>query len=262
MIPIPSTRELARIVLLDSAPGTTVLVHGQEDVMEALGQPADQRGRPPDNFQCLASVRPIVSEAPLDLDLPHYQQTLEVTCGAASLMMAMGGLDTSLELDEAMEIEIWREANLVEVWGTSREGLALAAHRRGFRARTQGDHAEMSFVDQIRDQLPGMDSEMLETMYKHTRRRFAREGLEDEEREVRIEDIESALRGGEVPVVLVDGDHLGHGDIPHWIAVGGLEGRSFQIEDPAVAEERQQISFEDLQAAIGYGETTCAVYVS
>lgn len=201
-------------------------------------------------------------EHDIDLELPHYEQTLEVTCGSASLMMALGALDRGLELTEAMEVDIWREANLVEVWGTSREGLALAAHRRGFGARTQGEHADMSFVDQIRDQLPEIDGEMLETMYEHTRRRFDEAGLEDEDRPVRVEDVEAALRAGEVPLLFVDGEPLGHGDIPHWIAVAGLSDGGFLVEDPAASGGGQRLSRDELEAAIGYGATTCAVYVS
>jgi len=51
-------------------------------------------------------------------------------------MMAMKFFQPSLTLTRELEFDIWREANLVETYGTSKEGLALAAARRGFDAYT------------------------------------------------------------------------------------------------------------------------------
>jgi hypothetical protein len=48
------------------------------------------------------------------LEVPFYRQRFEFTCGAACLMMAMKYFDPSLKLTKDLEIDIWREANLVE----------------------------------------------------------------------------------------------------------------------------------------------------
>src|SRR3982750_740356 len=71
--------------------------------------------------------------------LPYYNQSLDFTCGPASLMMAMTALDKSQPIDRAHELQLWREANTVFMGqghpGSSPYGLALAGWRRGFPGR-------------------------------------------------------------------------------------------------------------------------------
>ena len=72
-------------------------------------------------------------------DIPWYQQTTEFTCGPASLMMAMASLDKSVKPHQALELDLWREATTIFMTsghgGCHPVGLALAAQRRGFKAR-------------------------------------------------------------------------------------------------------------------------------
>lgn len=63
------------------------------------------------------------------LEVPFYRQRLDFTCGAASLMMAMKYFDPSLKLTKSLEIDIWRETNLVEDRSTCGRGLAYSAAR-------------------------------------------------------------------------------------------------------------------------------------
>ena len=48
------------------------------------------------------------------LDIPFHHQRLDFTCGSASLMMALKYFNSSLEMSADLEIDIWRESNLVE----------------------------------------------------------------------------------------------------------------------------------------------------
>lgn len=63
--------------------------------------------------------------------LPYYNQSTDFTCGAASLLMAMRGLDSDIPFDRVHELQIWREANTVFMGaghpGSSPYGIALAA---------------------------------------------------------------------------------------------------------------------------------------
>ena len=72
--------------------------------------------------------------------IPFYAQTLEFTCGAAALMMAMKALDPSQHLDRQLELRLWREANTIFMMaghgGCGPVGLALAAQRRGSAHRS------------------------------------------------------------------------------------------------------------------------------
>ena len=66
---------------------------------------------------------------------PMYRQSYGYSCGPASLLMVMGAIDKDLELNEPLEVAVWEDANLVESRATSSYGLALAALRRGFKAK-------------------------------------------------------------------------------------------------------------------------------
>jgi hypothetical protein len=52
------------------------------------------------------------------LNVTFHTQTERFTCGAACLMMAMKYFNPGLKLTRDLEIDIWREANLVEDWST------------------------------------------------------------------------------------------------------------------------------------------------
>ena len=71
---------------------------------------------------------------PIHLKVPFYRQHYDFTCGPASLMMVMKYFDNNLHLSKDLETDIWREDNMVEVYGTSRYGLAYSAAVRGFYA--------------------------------------------------------------------------------------------------------------------------------
>jgi predicted double-glycine peptidase len=71
------------------------------------------------------------------LHIPFYRQHYDFTCGPASLMMAMKYLGSNVHLSKDSEIDIRREGNMVEVYGTSRYGMAYSAAIRGFGAREQ-----------------------------------------------------------------------------------------------------------------------------
>lgn len=47
------------------------------------------------------------------LSVPYYQQTTDFTCGAASLLMAMGALEPARVAQRREELQIWREATTV-----------------------------------------------------------------------------------------------------------------------------------------------------
>ena len=67
--------------------------------------------------------------ASISLNIPFYRQHYDFTCGPASLMMAMKYLDNDMRLGKELEIDLWREGNLVAICGTSRYGLAFSAAR-------------------------------------------------------------------------------------------------------------------------------------
>ncbi|MGA8857472.1 MAG: peptidase C39 family protein [Candidatus Bathyarchaeia archaeon] len=85
----------------------------------------------------------------MKLPIPQYRRATQFACGPVCLMMAMKFFQPDLRLTGELEFDIWREANLVESYGTSKEGLALAAARRGFDVYTLGSARTHPFIDAI-----------------------------------------------------------------------------------------------------------------
>jgi len=56
---------------------------------------------------------------PIRLNIPFYRQHYDFTCGPASLMMAMKYFDYNLHVVKDVEIDVWREGNMVELYGMS-----------------------------------------------------------------------------------------------------------------------------------------------
>ena len=91
---------------------------------------------------------------PIAWRVPHYRQTLDFTCGAACLMMAMKALDKRLRLDRRLELRLWREATTIFMTsghgGCGPHGLALAAWRRGFAVDLFVNDQRPPFLDTVR----------------------------------------------------------------------------------------------------------------
>jgi len=103
--------------------------------------------------------------ASIHLDIPFYRQHYDFTCGPASLMMAMKYLDNDLHLEKGLEIDIWRDANLVTLPGTSRYGLAYSAVVRGFSARVTSNTGGIDFVDRLVPPLNDQDMQVLKAFF-------------------------------------------------------------------------------------------------
>lgn len=87
--------------------------------------------------------------------VPYYQQTLDLTCGPASLMMAMKGLQSDIELDRKLELRLWWESTTVFMTsghgGCGPYGLALSAFHRGFDVEVYVNDEGALFITSVRD---------------------------------------------------------------------------------------------------------------
>jgi len=94
-------------------------------------------------------------EKPVLALVPYYKQTLDFTCGASCLMMAMHAVDPSFEMDRRNELRIWRESNMIFMTsghgGCGPYGMALAAFKRGFDVTVfiEGEPGAL-FLDSVR----------------------------------------------------------------------------------------------------------------
>ena len=106
-----------------------------------------------------------IRNLPIDeffLDIPFHHQRHDFTCGSASLMMAMKYFNPLLEMSEDLEIDIWRESNLVEDWSTCGRGLAYSAAKRGYGAIIFASVDDIPFKEKILSVSPNADPKVLD----------------------------------------------------------------------------------------------------
>ncbi len=178
----------------------------------------------------------------LDADrarVPYYRQTLEFTCGPASLMMAMRSLDPTLENDRAAEIEIWRESTTVFMTsghgGCGPHGLALAAHQRGFTVELFLSEAGALFIDSVRS---AEKKEVMALVQQGFEQRVEQAGITVHYQRLSLAEMRERFERGAVPVVLISSYRIYREKFPHWVAVTGFDDRYVYVHDPYVDEEK------------------------
>ena len=198
----------------------------------------------------------------VNLPVPFYRQASQFTCGPACLMMAMKFFRPSLHLSLRLELDIWRESNLIESYGTSKEGLALAAARRGFLVDTIGRPRKHSFVDAIADRIPNIDSKILELLYKDTRRKFHAMKIENVNRKIKLEEMGKLLQKSQIPIVLTDTSLFTEKEsLPHWIVLTGYSGSFWYVNNPLGHSANFRVAEESLSKNLGFEGVQCAVIV-
>jgi len=171
------------------------------------------------------------------LSVPYYAQTLEFTCGPASLMMAMRHHGYPVPLERRLELALWREATTVFMLsghgGCSAHGLAVAALRRGFQATVVTRDSSAPFLDSVRDPDKKDIVRLSHEMFEHEIRAL---GGRQEIKDFSFDDIVGALKRGAVPLVLVSGYRLHEERMPHWVVVTGFDDANLYLHDPLMPE--------------------------
>jgi hypothetical protein len=136
--------------------------------------------------------------------LPFYNQSTDFTCGAASLLMAMRGLDKDIPFDRVHELQVWREANTVYMGaghpGSSPYGIALAAWRRGFHAEIWVSHPGAVLLDYQKKPEWRKAGKLVQDADAASVRDL---GMPIERRKWDVADLAAACAEGAVPIVLV-----------------------------------------------------------
>lgn len=176
--------------------------------------------------------------------VPHYGQTTDFTCGPSSLIMAMKALKPSVKVDRALELQLWREANTIFMGpsgghgGCSALGLALAAHRRGFRAEVHVSHEGVLLVGCAGSK---EHAEVMRVLHERDLRdaRAARIPIRYEGFD--IDDLEEALRAGALPIVLNSMEFLHNDPTAHWFVVTRVDEANVYVNDPWIARDQGRI---------------------
>lgn len=202
------------------------------------------------------------SKNSLHLRIPFHKQTSQFTCGPASLLMAMKFFQPALRLTKGLELDIWRESNLVESYGTSKEGLAVAAARRGFSAYTMGISRKHSFIDEISPEIPSLDRDVLELLYQDVRRKFHAMELSNANRPIKLQTMKAILTKSHIPLFLTSTSLFGgKEDLPHWVVLTGYSGHAMYVNNPLAKGPNTRVEQERLERNLGYRGIQCAVVI-
>jgi hypothetical protein len=200
--------------------------------------------------------------ASIHLEIPFYRQHFDFTCGPACLMMAMKYRDYNLRLGNDLEIDIWREGTLVAVPGTSRFGLAYSAAVRGFSARATSNTGGLDFVDKINLPLNEPDMEILRDQFHERRTRCRKLGVREREETITAEILRKSLFSNHVPLIVTNTRFFSNENLPHWIAVTGIDDKFMYFNNPSDANHRKRkTGLPDLQEFVGYHGTQSMVEV-
>jgi ribosomal protein S18 acetylase RimI-like enzyme len=182
---------------------------------------------------------------------PWYQQTTGFTCGPASLMMAMATLDPRHKPDQATELDIWREATTIFMTsghgGCHPFGLALAAHKRGFKARIYVNQTGPLFLEGVR----APDKKLIMSMvHDQFLARVHASKIPVAYQDVTQQDLEQAIKDGAIVLALVSSYRLDRKKAPHWVTITAYDDACFFVHDPDPSlEEQTGLDCEDLPIA-------------
>ena len=159
-------------------------------------------------------------------------------------------------------MDIWRESNLVESYGTSKEGLAVAAARRGFSAYTMGISRKHSFIDEISHEIPSIDWDVLELLYRDIRTKFRAMGLSNVNHPIKLQTLKALLTKSHIPLFLTSTSLFGgKEDLPHWVVLTGYSGDALYVNNPLAKGPNTRVEQGRLERNLGYRGIQCAVVI-
>lgn len=167
--------------------------------------------------------------------VPYYEQSLDFTCGPACLIMAMRTLQPALSADRRLEVQLWREATTIFMTsghgGCSPQGLALAAHRRGFRSRLLLSDTGPLFLDGVRRT---EKKAVLELVHDDFTTQIAATDIDLQSQGFNVADLIDVLVQGCVPLVLISSWRFNASKAPHWVVLVAADDTFVYLHDPDV----------------------------
>lgn len=184
-----------------------------------------------------------------------YRQSFGFSCGPAALMTVMKQINNTMILDRSMELDIWRDATLIESKATSSFGLALAARRRGYKVKVMTDSDRIGFISRLVEHFPGINVDFMKLLFDRTRENAIKEGVDWDRKEVMLDDIEKEIDSDNQPIILISSKMMRELiGIPHWVVVIGYDRKHFWIKNPETArvERYTRKRFEKYLGFTGY----------
>ncbi len=172
--------------------------------------------------------------------VPHYNQTTGFTCGPSSLLMVMKTLAPRSDFSRAHELQLWREATTIFMGGPNHggcgaTGLALAAHRRGFKAEVWVNHKGALLSTRPKEKAR---TEVIEELDRADRKEMKRLGIPYHVGALNIDDLKRAIESGALPIVLVNMEYIHQDPTAHWVVVTGVDGEHVTVNDPWISRDK------------------------
>jgi len=165
--------------------------------------------------------------------IPWYRQSTQFTCGPAALMMAMAGMNRSLQPTQDLELDIWRESTTIFMTsghgGCHPVGLALAAHERGFEAKVILNQKGPLFIDGVRSP---HKKEIMAVVDQQYRKKAKEAGIPIMYSDSPLKQVEAALRAGQGAIILVSTYRTTGSKAPHWVAATAIDDQCLYVHDP------------------------------
>jgi len=185
------------------------------------------------------------------LPIPYYRQSLEFTCGPASLMMAMNMLSDSIEPDRKLELRIWREATTIFMTsghgGCGPYGLALAAVKRGFEVEIYVSDAGVHFVDSVRSpekkQVISLVQEDMQDQLEELNVPIHNESLD-------LQQLRDQVATGAIPLALLSSWQIYEAKVPHWVVISGFDEHFIYVNDPYVDSDKGETELDSINMPI------------
>jgi len=167
------------------------------------------------------------------LSVPYYAQSLDYTCGPASMMMAFKHFLPDLHLNFTLELLIWKEATSIYMTsglgGCDPLGLALAARRRGFLTRVILSKNQTPFFSSVRKEFK---RKVIRIVHEDFLDKTEALGVPVQYFDFPFEEIMAGIHRGWVPVVLISTYRLTGEKAPHYVAITGFDGKFVYFNDP------------------------------
>lgn len=165
--------------------------------------------------------------------IPWISQTTPFTCGPASLMMAMNGLDPGYSPSQLEEVEIWREATTIFMTsghgGCHPVGLALAATARGFDAEVWISRKGPLFVDGVRD--PNK-KRVISLVHESFIAQAKKQKVPVRFADIGQRKLADCYARGDNVLILISSYRLDNRKAPHWVVVSGFDEKCLYFHDP------------------------------
>ena len=184
--------------------------------------------------------------------ITYYEQTLDFTCGPASLMMAMHALDHSFVMDRKTELRIWREATTIFMTsghgGCSLYGLALSAYHRGFKVDIYTKEDPLTFlVDTVRS---AEKKEVMQLVQQDFSEEIKSLPIKVKRTNLSLNEMQKFIRMGRIPIILISSYRIYREKFPHWIVVTGFDEKYIYCHDSYVDYDKDKSPIDSVNMPI------------